>query len=113
MNNQIKKILDDAYGKFETELELEYASLLTTGITDSDWKIRERWATYNQVILELKHNLNDMLTVKELQYKLTDCETPENACISVLENIKRNPELDRLYNKIVNFDYGKVKSKRR
>lgn len=110
MKAQIKKILDEAYGKFETELELEYASLLEKGISNEDWKVREKWATYNQIILELKHNMNDMISVKELQYKLTDNEQPEVACISILENIKRNPELDRLYNKII--DYGKFKFKR-
>jgi hypothetical protein len=110
MKAQIKKILDEAYGKFETELELEYASLLEKGISSEDWRVREEWATYNQIILELKHNMNDMISVKELQYKLTDNEQPEIACKSILENIKRNSELDRLYNKIIN--YGKFKFKR-
>ena len=67
---------------------------------------REKWATYNQVLVELKHNIKDMLKVKELQYKLTeDDSNPTISCIDVLDSLKnRSDELERLYNKIRNFD---------
>ena len=45
-----------------------------------------------------------MLRVKELQYKLTESENPDNTCIEVLSSLDNmTPELDRLYHKIKNF----------
>ena len=67
---------------------------------------KRKWITYNQVLLELKHNIKDMLKVKELQYKLTEENTnPRISCIDVLDSLKnRSDELERLYNKIRNFE---------
>jgi len=73
-------------------------------ISTNNKKRVEAWLTYNQVILELKHNIKDALKVKELQYRLTDSENPNKACLDVLADIKKNsPELERLYYKIMNF----------
>ena len=106
MSSNIKRILNDAYGKFETELEVEYENRLTETMIQGDWSVKSQWATYNQVILELKHNLKDMIKVKELQYKLTDGENPNRACMSVLEDIRTNsPELERLYLKIKTLSF--------
>jgi len=96
--------LREVYGEFETFLEGAYENYITENISTSSIENREKWVTYNQVVVELKHNLKDMLKVKELQYKLTEYGNPKNACIEVLTDIhKLTPELDRLYQKISNF----------
>ena len=92
------------YGEFNSVLEHQYESLLTKNLIDGDVQSKREWLTYNQVILELKNSLKDMLRVKELQYKLTEDSNPNDVCISVMESVKnRTPELDRLYQKIMNF----------
>jgi hypothetical protein len=95
----------EVYGApFETYLEHEYEKKITESLINGDFKSKREWATYNQVILELKHNIKDALKVKELQYKLTDNTPPNLACIEVINEIKNlTPELIRLYNKINNF----------
>lgn len=104
IRQKIKDELRERYGEFETYLEHEYEKHITDNLYHGTDKNRKEWATYNQVILELKHTLKDMLRVKELQYKLTENLTPNIVCIEILEAIKnKTPELDRLYNKINSF----------
>jgi hypothetical protein len=100
----IRLKLRESYGEFETYLEGTYEDYLTENIYSSSIDNREKWVTYNQVILELKHNLKNMIKVKELQYKLTESLNPNDVCIEVLNSIDDlTPELERLYNKICNF----------
>lgn len=104
IKDNIRLKLREAYGNVETYLEGTYEQYLTENIYISTIDNKKKWVTYNQVILELKHNLKDMLRVKELQYKLTESTNPNNTCIEVLSGLdKLTPELDRLYNKIRNF----------
>jgi hypothetical protein len=104
IKQKIRDKLRERYGEFETYLEHEYEKYITDNIYYAANEDREEWATYNQVILELKHTLKDMLKVKELQYKLTETLKPNIVCIELLSAIKnRSPELDRLYNKINSF----------
>jgi hypothetical protein len=101
---KIREVLRCQYGDFETILEHQYEDKLTKTLIVGNKTLREEWATYNQVILELKHSLKDMLRVKELQYKLTEEDDPREVIIEVIENVKvLTPELERLYNKIKNF----------
>ena len=104
IKSKIRFKLREVYGEFDTYLEGTYEECLTENIYTSTNNNREKWATYNQVIVELKHTLKDMLRVKELQYKLTESENPDNTCIEVLSGLDNMPpELDRLYHKIKNF----------
>lgn len=101
---KIRITLREQYGDFNTNLEHEYETKLTENLAIGDIDNKRAWLTYNQVILELKHTLKNMLKVKELQYKLTDDVNPNEVCISVIEDVKtQTPELERLYNKIANF----------
>jgi hypothetical protein len=101
---KIREVLRCQYGEFETILEHQYEDKLTKTLIVGNKTLREEWVTYNQVILELKHSLKDMLKVKELQYKLTEEEDPKTVTIEVMEGVKAlTPELERLYNKIKNF----------
>jgi hypothetical protein len=104
LKSKIRKKLREAYGSFDTYLEHEYENKLTDNLFNGDLKSKQEWVTYNQVILELKHNIKDGIKVKELQYKLTEDSPPNQACIEVIDGIKNlSPELYRLYNKINNF----------
>ena len=106
LRGKIKDELNKVYGEFNTYLECEYEKTfieklekesLDKHLTESEIEIRRAWLTYNQVLVELKHNIKDNLKVKELQYRLTDDENPNNACIEVIQNISsRTEELDRL-----------------
>ena len=101
---KIRLELKKHYGEFETILEHQYEDKLTQNLIEGPIKARKAWATYNQVVLELKHSLKDMLRVKELQYKLTDDNNPKEVIIEAIEPIKSyTPELERLYYKIQNF----------
>jgi hypothetical protein len=104
LKTKIRLVLKEHYGEFNSYLEHEYENKLTENLIIGNLDNKKAWATYNQVILELKNTLKDMLKVKELQYKLTDNSDPSEVCIEVLETVKeRSPELERLYNKIRNF----------
>jgi hypothetical protein len=104
LKSKIRTVLKEHYGSFDSYLEHEYETKITETLINGDLNKKLEWLTYNQVILELKHNLKDILKVKELQYKLTENTNPLNECIEILEPIKhRTPELERLYNKIKNF----------
>ena len=104
LKNKIKKALTEVYGNFETELEIEYETRITENLLHGNRQDRIEWATYNQVIIELKHNLKNMLKVKQLQYELTDGKNPNEVCINVIDGLKiKSDELERLYVKIMNF----------
>lgn len=101
---RIKKVLREEYGGFRTHLEHVYENKVVDVLTHDNFKTKQAWLTYNQVILELKHSLKDTLRVKELQYKLTDNSDPNKVCLDVINEIEfRSPELDRLYHKIMSF----------
>lgn len=104
IKSKIRKVLIEHYGDFDSELEHQYENKLMSSLMEGDIEKKKEWLTYNQVILELKNTLKDMLKVKELQYKLTENVDPNEVCIEVIENVKdRSPELERLYYKIRNF----------
>jgi hypothetical protein len=104
IKTKIRCALKEQYGEFNTTLEHQYETKLTETLIVGDIEEKKAWATYNQVILELKHSIKDMLKVKELQYKLTESTDPNEVCIEVMEEVKdSSPELERLYNKIKNF----------
>ena len=104
LKTKIRTVLKEHYGEFDTDLEHQYESKLTENLIVGDIEKKKAWVTYNQVILELKHSLKDMLKVKELQYKLTENADPNEVCIEVIRDVKdRSPELERLYYKIINF----------
>jgi hypothetical protein len=104
LQNKIRKRLQEHYGVFDSYLELKYEIVITEQLLNGDYTKKHEWATYNQVVLELKNNIQDMLKVKELQYKLTESSYPNEDCIQILEDIKDvSPEMQRLYNKIKNF----------
>jgi len=104
LRDKIRHVLRKHYGEFETILEHQYEDKITENLVKGPIKSREAWATYNQVVLELKYTLKDMLRVKELQYKLTDEGNPKQAIIETIEDVKTySPELERLYYKVRNF----------
>ncbi len=101
---KIMDVLKEHYGEFNTFLEIEYENKLTENLIIGDAKTKKAWATYNQVILELKFSLRDTLRVKQLQYKLTDNTNPNLECMKVIEEVEiLTPELTRLYEKIQNL----------
>jgi hypothetical protein len=101
---KIRQVLDEQYGGFKSNLEHEYEIKLTENLMAKSIKNRKVWATYNQVVLELKHSIKDMLKVKELQYKLTEENSTNDSIIKSIEEVKTfTPELERLYYKIKNF----------
>lgn len=101
---KIRTILREHYGEFETYLEHRYEEVLTENLISGSTRVKEAWATYNQVVLELKNSIKNTLKLKELQYKLTDSSNPKDMCIEVIFEIKDvSPELNRLYEKIKNL----------
>lgn len=104
LKDKIKLVLREVYGDINTSLEYEYENYITENLSNGSIKTKKEWITYNQVILELKHNIKDTLRVKELQYRLTEESEPSAVCIDVIEKISfKTPELERLYYKIMNF----------
>lgn len=104
LKEKIRMVLREHYGDFDSYLEHEYENKITENLILGDIEKKQAWATYNQVILELKNTLKDNLKVKELQYKLTEDVNPNEVCIQVIEAVKnQSPELERLYYKIKNF----------
>jgi hypothetical protein len=101
---KIKKLLRECYGDFDSYLEHKYEDVITENLMTGTTKIRNAWVTYNQVVLELKNSLKNTLKVKELQYKLTENADPNEMCIEVISDVKdTTPELQRLYEKIINL----------
>jgi hypothetical protein len=104
LEDRIREVLRNHYGEFNTGLELQYENKLIESLMENDNYNRHRWATYNQVILEFKDKIKDFTRVKELQYRLTDIEDPDNVCMEVIKSTHiKTPELQRLYEKIMNF----------
>jgi hypothetical protein len=104
LEDRIRTVLREHYGDFTTILELEYENKLITELLEESDNNRDKWATYNQVILEFKESMKDSVHLKELQYRLIDQEDPQSVCVEVLENLDHmTPELTRLYHKIRNF----------
>ena len=100
----IRTELQRYYGNFETLLEHHYEEKIVNKLLIEDYSTKHEWATYNQLLLEIKHNLKNILLAKELQYRLTDNENPSQACIDVIKkSIISTPELNRLYDKILSF----------
>lgn len=101
---KIRNVLKEHYGEFNSFLEIEYENKLTENLIVGDDKTKRAWVTYNQVILELKFSLHDILRVKQLQYSLTETTNPNLECMKVIEEVKTlTPELTRLYEKIQNL----------
>jgi len=88
IKTKIKTVLTKYYGDFNTGLENEYQNKLTETLLSNNFEEKKAWITYNQVILELKHSIKDMLKVKELQYRLTESKEPNIDCIAVIEELK-------------------------
>jgi len=105
IKSKIREKLIESYGEpFNSYLEHKYEDKIVEVLVNGDFETKEAWLTYNQVIVELKHSIKDLLKVKELQYNLTDDKSPNIACIEVIEDIKTlNSELSRLYDKIKSF----------
>lgn len=104
LKTKIRSVLKKNYGEFDSFLEVEYQNKLTENLIVGSYDTKLAWATYNQVILELKFSLCDNLKVKELQYQLTENTDPNKGCIKVIEEVKTlTPELTRLYEKIKNL----------
>jgi hypothetical protein len=103
MKRKIRKVLREHYGEFQTKLEKDYESKIIENLQleSNRWE----WATYNQLILELKNNIKDNLRLKELLYRITDKENPNDVCMDIISKINiHSPELDRLADKIRNFE---------
>lgn len=104
LEDRVRRLLTDVYGDFTTDLEHEYEDKIVTLLMTEEYSKKEQWVTYNQLMLELKHSLNNNLGVVELQYRLTDNENPKNVCISIIDNLEvKTPEMLRLYEKIKKF----------
>lgn len=104
LKRKIRKVLREHYGEFDSYLEHKYEEVLTENLINGSRSTKQAWATYNQVVLELKNSIKNTLKLKELQYKLTDNTNPNDTCIEVISDIKdTSDELKRLYNKIKNL----------
>lgn len=104
MKAKIKSALRGLYGDFNSLLETEYEERVTHNLLNENWETKLEWATYNQVIFELKYGLKNEVKVKELQYWLTDKLDPKTVCIEIIKDVKdSSPELQRLYEKISTF----------
>lgn len=104
MKDKIRNILRQYYGEFNSFLENKYEDKIIEVLLTSDTYEKIKWATYNQLVIEIKNSIGDELIIKELQYKLTEDSNPIDACISVLEKMPTHtPEIERLYFKIRNF----------
>jgi hypothetical protein len=102
--SKIREELRKLYGSFETILEHQYEDAITERLSFGTYEKRHEWATYNQVVLEFKNTLRNMLKVQELQYRLTEALNPKEVVIEVLEDtVVFTPELERLYYKIKSF----------
>lgn len=104
LKQKIRDKLREVYGTFDTYLEIEYENLIIEKLLSGNWNHKQEWATYNQLVLELKNNIKNMIKVRELQYNLTEDVLSKSRCLTIIEDIKNDsPELTRLYEKISNF----------
>jgi uncharacterized protein YdiU (UPF0061 family) len=104
IKDKIKTVLKDTYGEFTSFLETEYEVKLTEKLSSNSITERKIWATYNQIIIEVKCNQNNDLILKELLYILTENEINNESILFVIDKIEnKTKETDRLFNKIKNF----------
>ncbi len=105
IKNKIKAVLNDNYGEFSSYLEKIYEEKLTEKLSSDFILDKKIWATYNQVVIELKVKLNNDLLLKEFLYLITDDNISNEAILFFIEKIdNKTNELDRLYDKIKNFN---------
>lgn len=103
MREKISIILRELYGPEITNLDKISIDVITEGLLLEEWFEKEKWATYNQVLLEIK-SLGNTLKTQELQYFMSDSDDPKNVCIDVINSIdNKTPELLRLLEKIKTF----------
>lgn len=101
---KIKSVLNEYYGDFSSNLETSYEYWIVENLSTKNHHEKLKLITYNQLILELKHNIKDKLALNELQYRITEELETKKVCIEVINKVKnRTPELERLYLKIINF----------
>ena len=104
LRSKIKKVLREHFISNDSLVEQQYVDKITKVLLESTDYERRKWVTYNQVILEVRDSIKDMLKVQELQYKLTESHNPKNDCINLIYNYKDfTPEMKRLYDKISLF----------
>lgn len=103
MKEKIRVILRELYGPETTNLDKVSIDVITEGLLLEEWFEKEKWATYNQVLLEIKL-LGDTDKMRELQYFMSDDIDPKNICINIINKIdNKSTELLRLLEKIKTF----------
>lgn len=101
---KIKEILRKVYGEFNSYLEKKYEEKLVDILVNGTAYDKYKWITYNQILIELRLTKKDENITNELLYKLTEDGDSTKACVAFLDRLdKKNKELDRLYNKLINF----------
>ena len=101
---KIKEILRKVYGEFNSYLEKKYEEKLVDILVNGTAYDKYKWITYNQILIELRLTKKDENITNELLYKLTEDGDPTKTCVAFLDRLdKKNKELDRLYNKLINF----------
>lgn len=105
MLNKIKRILQENYGEYETSLEDLYTDTVIENLLNESWEHKRKWATYNQVVLELKETAISDVKYNELLFKLSNLEEPNQICIDIIRDSGvLTDELERLYYKINQFE---------
>jgi len=103
IKNKIKSILTDNYGEFSSVLEKQYFEKLTEKLSSKSTIEQNIWATYNQIILEVKKYNNNIL-LQELLYFLSENEITNDSILKIIDKIEpKTLELNRLLTKIKNF----------
>ena len=104
MRNKITRILRESYGEFNSSLESLYNETITENLLHESWEHKRKWATYNQVVLELKKTPIKEKKYEELLFRLSNLEEPNQICIEIIkESGIVTDELERLYYKINQF----------
>lgn len=80
-------------------LNYAYRSLLMNTIDTLDENSLERWETYHMIIDELSKQGHDKAS-KEIQYRITDNENPNDVFIDVLSRTELSPLLVFLQRRI-------------
>lgn len=75
-------IVKNSYGKY-TLLDKEYTRLINNVISNNNEEDEIRWETYNLIIKEMIR-INDCEYFKEIQYRFTDGENPNEVLIDVI-----------------------------
>lgn len=103
MKEKIQLILRELYGPEITNLDKISIDVITEGLMLEEWFEKEKWATYNQILFEVR-KLGDNHKTQKLQYFISDIDDPKNMCIEVIDSIdNKSPELMRLLEKIKTF----------